>query len=68
MTQLTINIENKSIVPHLKKILSAIEGVSISKPEKKNKKSGIEESFEDARAGRVTHYASAEEMFKAFGI
>lgn len=68
MTQLTITIENKSIVPHLKKILSAIEGVTISKPEKKRKKSGIEESYDDVRAGRVTRYANAEDMFKAFGI
>ena len=29
MTQLTINIENKSIVPHLNKILSAIEAFGI---------------------------------------
>lgn len=32
MTQLTINVENNSILPHLKKILSAIEGVSIARP------------------------------------
>lgn len=68
MTQLTITIENKSIVPHLKKILNAIEGVSFSKPAKKSKKSGIEESFEDARAGRVTRYANAEEMFSRFAV
>lgn len=37
MTQITINIENESLVPHLKKILNAIEGVSIVKPEKKRK-------------------------------
>ncbi len=36
MTQLTINIENKSIVPYLKKILNAIDGVSIAKPSKNN--------------------------------
>lgn len=68
MTQLTINVEDKSILPHLKKILNALEGVSISKPEKKRKKSGIEESYEDVRAGRVTHYDNVEDFFKAFGI
>lgn len=36
MTQLTINIEDKAILPHLKKILNAIDGVSIAKPEKRN--------------------------------
>jgi hypothetical protein len=68
MTQITINIEDKSILPHLRKILNAIEGVSIVTPERKRIKSGIEESYEDIRAGRVTHYANADEMFKAFGI
>ncbi len=30
MTQPTINIEDKSILPHLKKILNAMNGVSIA--------------------------------------
>ncbi len=68
MTQITINVEDKSILPHLKKILNAIEGVSIVAPQKKRKKSGIEEAYDDIRAGRVTHYDSVDEMFKAFGI
>lgn len=67
MTQITINIEDKSILPHLKKILNAIEGVSIAKPEKK-RKTGLDEAYEDVRAGRITHYENAEAMFKAFGI
>ncbi|MDE6543469.1 MAG: hypothetical protein K2K76_05840 [Muribaculaceae bacterium] len=67
MTQLTINIEDKSILPHLKKILNAIEGVSIAKPEKK-RKCGLDEAYEDVRAGRISHYESAEDLFKAFGI
>ena len=45
MTQLTINIEDKSILPHLKKILNAIEGVSIAKPSRK-KKCGLDEGTE----------------------
>ncbi len=68
MTQITINIEDKSILPHLRKILNALQGVSIATPEKKRKKSGIEEAYEDVRAGRVTHYDNVDEMFKAFGI
>ncbi len=64
MTQLTINIEDKSILPHLKKILNAIEGVSIAKPESKRKKSGIEEAYEDVDAGRVTQSGSVDDMFE----
>ena len=67
MTQLTINVEDKSILPHLRKILNALEGVSIAKPVRK-KKSGLEEALEDIKAGRVTYYESAEDMFKKLGI
>ena len=67
MTQITLNIENKSILPHLKKILNAIEGVSIAKPSKQ-KKCGIEEALDDVKAGRVTHYDNIDDMFKAFDI
>ena len=63
MTQITINIEDKS----LKKILNAIDGVSIAKPAKK-RKTGLDEAYEDVRAGRITHYENAEALFKKYGI
>ena len=68
MTQITINIEDKSMVPHLKKILSAIEGVSIAKPSKTVRKNGIERAMDDVKSGRVNHYDNADEMFKSLGI
>lgn len=67
MTQITINIEDKSILPHLKKILNAIEGVSIAKTSSK-KKCGLEEALDDVKAGRVHHYESVDDMFKSLGI
>lgn len=67
MTQLIINIEDKSILPHLKKILNAIEDVSIAKPSK-TKKCGLEEALDDVKAGRVHSYESVDEMFKSLGI
>ncbi len=64
MTQLTINIEDKSILPHLKKILNAIEGVSIAQPEKKQKKrSGLEKAMDDVKNGRITRYDSPDTGF-----
>ncbi len=63
MTQLTINIEDKSIVPHLKKILNAIEGVSIVKSSTE-KKCGLEEALDDVKAGRVHYADSVDDMFK----
>ena len=67
MTQLTINIEDKSILPHLRKILNALEGVSIAKSVKK-KKCGLDEALEDVKAGRVKRFESMEDLFKDLGI
>lgn len=67
MTQITINVEDSSILPHLEKILSAIRGVSISKTDRE-KTCGLDEAYEDIRLGRVTHYNSAEDLFKSMGI
>jgi hypothetical protein len=62
MTQITINIEDKSIVPHLKKILSAIEGVSIAKSEKKRKCS-LDQALEDIHCGRVHNADNVDQLF-----
>lgn len=64
MEQLIINIEDRSILPSLKKILNALDGVSIAKKAGR-KKSGLDKALEDVREGRVNQYDSAEEMFKA---
>lgn len=63
MTQLTINIEDSSILPHLKKILNAIEGVSIARPAKK-KKCGLDEALDDVKSGRVHHADNVDDMLK----
>lgn len=70
-TQLVLNIEDKSILPSLKRILQAIEGVSIAKPvrTRKNKTMDItktaayKEAMEDKAQGRVYHAESVEDMF-----
>ncbi len=67
MTQIVLNIENQAIVPHLKKILSAIEGVSIAK-ENKGRKASVDIALDDVKAGRINKYASAQDLFDAFGI
>ena len=43
MQQITINVENPSILPSLRRVLRSIEGVSIVP---KRRKSGIEEADE----------------------
>ena len=59
MEQIIINVENKSILPSLKRVLNSIEGITIVR-HKKTKKCGLDEALEDVKEGRVTHYESAE--------
>ncbi len=66
MTQITLNIEDPKILPSLKRVLSALNGVSIAKTPKK--KSGIDLAWEDVEAGRVTRYESADDMFRKLGL
>lgn len=63
MEQIIINVEDKSILRSLRKILSSLNGVSIAKPVKK-RKSGLDEAIEDVKEGRVYTAANSEEMFK----
>lgn len=64
MTQLVINVEDKSMLPMLRKLIKSLPGISLAST-KRQKKSGLEEAYEDVKAGRVTHWSSADEMFKA---
>lgn len=61
MQQVTLNIENPAIWPSLRKVLSAIDGVSIVPS---RRRSGIEEADEDIRMGRVYKADSVDDMFK----
>lgn len=64
MTQLTINIEDKSMLPFVKKLIKSLPGISLA-PNARKKKTGIEKAYDDVKAGRVTRWESAEDMFKA---
>lgn len=66
MPQLILNIEDKSILPSLRKILSKLEGVTICK--QKKRKTGIEKALEDVKEGRVITYNSKDELFKDLGL
>ena len=45
MTQLTLNIENKSLVPILKKLISELNGVTIAPPVRKSSRKEKTEKF-----------------------
>ena len=66
MTQLILNIEDKSILPSLRKILSKLEGVTICK--QKTRKTGLEKAIEDVKEGRIITYNSKEELFNDLGL
>ena len=61
MQQMTINVENPSIMPSLRRVLNAIDGISIV-PNRRKK--GIEEAEEAIRKGRVYKADSVDDMFK----
>ena len=63
MEQIIINVEDKSILNSLLKILNSLNGVSIVK-QKKKRKTGLDEAIEDVKAGRVYTAENSEEMFK----
>ena len=67
MEQIILKIEDKRILPSLKKILSLINGVSIVQ-QKKKKKSQLELAREDVKKGRIISYSSKEDLFNDLGL
>ncbi|MBQ4377237.1 MAG: hypothetical protein II793_06050 [Bacteroidales bacterium] len=60
---LTLQVDDASLMPSLKRVLRSIEGVHIV-PAKRKRKSGIEQALEDEAAGRVTEWTGdIDEMF-----
>ena len=65
MATLTIQVEDRSVLAELKKMLESMKGVVIVP---NHKKTGIEEAMDDIRHGRVTEYKNADDMFEKLGI
>lgn len=68
MTQITLNIEDKSILPHLKKVLGALKGVSIATTTQKRKKCGLEQALEEVKEGKVKRFETVDDLFQDLGI
>ncbi len=63
--QIVLNVEDQSILPSLKKVLKAIDGVTIvSQRAKPKKKSSVELAMDDIREGRVIKYDSLDDLIK----
>ncbi len=72
--ELTLRIENRSVLSSLRKVLSLMEGVTIVKKPKASAKQGqrkltaYEQSREDVRCGRVAEYKDLNEFYQKMGI
>ncbi|WP_300503981.1 hypothetical protein [uncultured Duncaniella sp.] len=63
MTQLVLNISDPSVLPTLKKVVKAFNGVTIAPKKEKKAKCGLDEALEDVREGRVSGpFNSFDEM------
>jgi len=61
MTQIVLNVEDKSLLPGLRKILSSLNGVSIAKS-RTTRKGTLSRAVEEVRNGQVTKVSSVEEL------
>ena len=66
MTTLTLKITDNSILPSLKRILEALNGVSIVSS--KSEKTEMDKAREDVNASRLISYSSKNELFEDLGI
>ena len=67
-TQVILNVENPSILPSLKRVLSAIDGVSIIKPKAKPRLSAYETSMKEIEEGKVEEITDLDAYFAKFGV
>lgn len=65
MTQLILNIEDASILPSLKKILKALNGVSVVST---RKMTDMDYALEDKAKGRVIKCKDKEDLFNQLGL
>ena len=61
MTQIVLNVEDKSMLPGLRKILSNLNGVSIVKM-RTTRKGTLSRAVEEVRSGQVTKVSSVAEL------
>ena len=61
MTQIVLNIEDKSLLPGLRKILSNLKGVSIVRASS-TRKGTLSRAIEDVRKGNVTRVSSVSDL------
>lgn len=62
MTQIVLNVEDKSLLPGLRKILSNLNGVTIAKTH--TTKGTLSRAVEEVREGKITKASSVSDLMK----
>ena len=65
-TEFLLKVDNILILPSLKKVLNAIDGVSIVPVQKKTSRKsmcGLDKALDDVRCGRVHHADNVDDLF-----
>lgn len=63
MEQLTLIFENASVKNRLLKVLELMNGVTVVKPKREQKK-GLDKALDDVKAGRVYKAKDVDDLFK----
>jgi hypothetical protein len=61
MTQLTVNVEDASMIEQIKQAISMLKGVA-SVSLKKKQKNGMDRAIEDVQEGRIYEASSVEDL------
>ena len=61
MTQIVLNVEDMSMLPSLRKILSNLKGVTIAKTSP-SRKGTLSRAVEEVRKGKLTKVSSVSEL------
>ena len=61
MTQIVLNVEDKSLLPGLRKILSSLNGVTIAST-RTTRKGTLARAVEEVRKGKLTRVSGVEEL------
>lgn len=62
MTQIILNIEDKSLLPGLRKILSNLNGVTIASTRKTHKRGTLSRAVKEVRNGQVSKANSVSDL------
>ena len=67
MEQIVLNIEDKKLLPYLKKVLGSINGVSIVKPVRR-RRATLDTALQEVKEGKVKKFENIDALFTDLDI